>query len=317
MTYQLIQTPANKIPLPDESVQCVVTSPPYWGLRKYDGSQDLLWGGSSQCEHEWTAEKTIKSTPQRDHDASGNFGVIRGTEDSRKEIAFSTQLGNTCTLCGAWRGGFGLEPSLKLYIEHTVEILRELKRILKSDGVIFWNVGDSYAGSGKGPSKYAPQHMEFEHRPELYSKSMRIPRGSGRWGGGVYTENKAFDGKETDRETHGNEPNQKGTRNMRNVWTFATQPFKGAHFATFPEELPRRCIRAATKIGDTVLDPFCGSGTTGKVALELGRNFIGTDLAYQEIAEQRIQKAVLQVPEVSSLCEQQILEPQYAPCEFD
>jgi len=138
-------------------------------------------------------------------------------------------------------------------------------------------------------------------------------------GGGVYTENKAFEGKETERESHGNEPNQKGTRNMRNVWTFATQPFKGAHFATFPEELPRRCIRAATKIGDTVLDPFCGSGTTGKVALELGRNFIGTDLAYQELAEQRIQKAVLS--EVSSQSEQEKIEPpqepQYASCEFD
>ena len=81
-------------------------------------------------------------------------------------------------------------------------------------------------------------------------------------------------------------------RNLRNVWAFPTQPYKGAHFATFPEKLPRLCILAASKPGDVVLDPFCGSGTTGKVALELGRRFIGVDLAYQDLATARIGKAL-------------------------
>jgi site-specific DNA-methyltransferase (cytosine-N4-specific) len=76
-------------------------------------------------------------------------------------------------------------------------------------------------------------------------------------------------------------------RNMRNVWTFPTQSYREAHFATFPEELPRRCIRAATRPGDVVLDPFAGSGTVGKVAIELNRKAILNDLAYQDFAEKR------------------------------
>src|SRR3989442_7870382 len=70
------------------------------------------------------------------------------------------------------------------------------------------------------------------------------------------------------------------SRNMRNVWTFPTQPYSGAHFATFPEELPRRCILAASRRGDLVLDPFGGSGTTGRVAMELERRAVLLDLAY-------------------------------------
>ena len=69
-----------------------------------------------------------------------------------------------------------------------------------------------------------------------------------------------------------------GKRNKRSVWNVATQPYKEAHFATFPQEIPRTCILAGSKEGDTILDPFCGSGTTGQEALKLDRNFIGIEL---------------------------------------
>jgi len=68
------------------------------------------------------------------------------------------------------------------------------------------------------------------------------------------------------------------TRNKRTVWTVATQPFAGAHFATFPPELISPCILAGSRPGDTVLDPFHGSGTVGSVALGFGRNYIGCEL---------------------------------------
>jgi DNA modification methylase len=68
------------------------------------------------------------------------------------------------------------------------------------------------------------------------------------------------------------------TRNARSVWTIPTQPFSGAHFATFPEELVARCILAGSRVGDIVFDPFHGSGTTGSVALSLGRRYIGLEL---------------------------------------
>ena len=93
-----------------------------------------------------------------------------------------------------------------------------------------------------------------------------------------------------ERESHGLTPNESGKRNRRSVWTIATRPYKGAHFATFPEELVRPCILAGSRPGDTVLDPFAGSGTTGAVAAQEGRDFIGIEINpdYCEIIRQRL-----------------------------
>ena len=79
-------------------------------------------------------------------------------------------------------------------------------------------------------------------------------------------------------------------RNRHSVWTITTKPYKEAHFATFPEEIPRTCILAGSKKGDTILDPFSGAGTTGVVAGKLGREYIGIELnpQYTKLAEDRI-----------------------------
>jgi DNA modification methylase len=78
-------------------------------------------------------------------------------------------------------------------------------------------------------------------------------------------------------------------RNKRSVWTITTVSYREAHFATFPPDLIKPCILAGSRPGDTVLDPFLGSGTTGMVALELGRKCIGIELnkAYVKLAQQR------------------------------
>ena len=76
----------------------------------------------------------------------------------------------------------------------------------------------------------------------------------------------------------GHETGDQSGRNVRTVWTIPTRPFPGAHFAAYPPELIRPCILAGSRIGDTVLDPFSGSGTTGMVATEEGRKYIGIDL---------------------------------------
>ena len=83
-------------------------------------------------------------------------------------------------------------------------------------------------------------------------------------------------------------------RNRRSVWTVATQPYKGAHFATFPPALIEPCILAGSRPGDIVLDPFMGSGTTAAVALQHGRQYLGCELnpAYQPLQEARIADAV-------------------------
>lgn len=85
-------------------------------------------------------------------------------------------------------------------------------------------------------------------------------------------------------------------RNKRDVWTITTKPFKGAHFAVMPPDLVEPCILAGSEPGDTVLDPFCGSGTVGVVAKRLSRSFIGIDLnpEYVAMAEQRIKDEAVQ-----------------------
>ncbi len=84
------------------------------------------------------------------------------------------------------------------------------------------------------------------------------------------------------------------TRNRRSVWTVATRPFKEAHFATYPEQLIEPCVAASTRPGDLVLDPFGGAGTTGLVALKQGRRAVMCELnpAYADIAERRIATAL-------------------------
>lgn len=80
------------------------------------------------------------------------------------------------------------------------------------------------------------------------------------------------------------------TRNRRSVWTVATRPYKGAHFATFPPDLIEPCVLAGSRPGDVVLDPFIGSGTTAQVALRYGRQFLGCELnpAYATLQQERI-----------------------------
>ena len=90
-----------------------------------------------------------------------------------------------------------------------------------------------------------------------------------------------------------------GKRNKRSVWTVTTKPFRGAHFATFPKDLITPCVLAGCPINGTVFDPFTGSGTTAVVALNNNRNFIGTELnpEYVKLAEGRIADEVVQTLE--------------------
>lgn len=273
-------------------------------------------------------------------------------------------------------GQIGLEETPSEYIDKLVEVFREVRRVLKDDGTLWLNIGDSYAGSGKGRNKDGsfnekadsykrkdligiPWLLAFALRadgwylradiiwqkpnamPEsvkdrptraheyifLLSKSehyhydaeaVREPavgfynaapagskgtgkpnarrRGNSRTfrGGGAYTHDQAADNSaKVERQSHGLVPNETGKRNRRSVWTVATRPYKGAHFATFPEELVRPCVLAGSKPGDTVLDPFSGSGTTGAVAVQEGRDYIGIEInpVYSKMSEQRLREA--------------------------
>ena len=84
-------------------------------------------------------------------------------------------------------------------------------------------------------------------------------------------------------------------RNKRSVWTICTKPYSGAHFAVYPEELIEPCVMAGSRVGDIVLDPFFGSGTTGVVAQKLGRQYIGCELnqGYEQLQKDRLQQTAM------------------------
>jgi DNA modification methylase len=320
--------------LPDASVHCCVTSPPYWGLRDYG------------------------------HD-----------------------------------GQIGLESTPEAYVARMVEVFREVRRVLRDDGTCWVNLGDSYFGTGRGPTHptgfhggdngtsfptkgvYShstlkgkdlcgiPWRVAFAlqadgwwlrqdiiwHKPNpmpesvrdrctkaheyvfLLTKSERYwydaeavsepvsassvarvsqatwdgQHGSDRVPGKTNGPMKAVlkrsgnkerkSAKERDCPRNGvcgSVPWEGTTRNKRSVWTVTTRPYKGAHFATMPPDLVEPCIKAGCPEGGTVLDPFAGSGTTLAVAAELGRSGIGCELnpEYIELAEQRIAKSKAKMP---------------------
>ena len=118
--------------LPDEGVQMVVTSPPYWGLRKYAGLPDLVWGGDEKCHHNFNSP-----TPPRRSRSANDVKNPDSIQAKHTGTLYEAEGGNICSLCGAWKGSYGLEPTPEMYVEHTVEILREIRRVLRKDGVVF------------------------------------------------------------------------------------------------------------------------------------------------------------------------------------
>ena len=136
--------------LPDESVQMCVTSPPYFGLRDY-GIPPTVWGGDPSHAHDFATE-TVKTEVGRGNWAQGVNGRGEqqpgGVEAKREPIRATAKRG-FCE-CGAWLGTFGLEPTPALFVEHAVSIFEEVRRVLKPDGVLWLNLGDSYAATSKG-----------------------------------------------------------------------------------------------------------------------------------------------------------------------
>jgi DNA modification methylase len=364
--------------MPDESVQCCVTSPPYWGLRDY-GIPPSVWPvaaseGVVQCnrgEHLWEVESVATEIGRGNWSQAVNGrGENQGPiEQFREPIRSSIERG-FCKLCGAWKGCLGLEPSPDLFVRHIVEVFREVRRVLKNDGTLWLNLGDTYSSGGRetqvrdtfrdaasGKQDYLngtavraatppglkpkdlcgipwrvafalhadgwylrsdiiwykpnPMPESVTDRPTktheylfLLSKSERYyydaeaiqeksvdEPGTSR--GGSLSRSVLVDRSIDAFVSHLNHMGapaiSSGFRNKRSVWTVATAPYSEAHFATFPPDLIKPCILAGSRAGDTILDPFAGSGTTGMVTIELGRKAVLIELnpAYILLIEQR------------------------------
>lgn len=134
--------------LPAASVNCVLTSPPYWLLRDYK-IEPSVWGGDSSCVHDFAIERVEKEI--RTGQGMADLGKrYRGGGHKAGRVSANRADRGFCVHCGAWRGTLGLEPHPDLYVDHIVEVFREARRVLRDDGVCWLNLGDSYAGSGRG-----------------------------------------------------------------------------------------------------------------------------------------------------------------------
>ena len=269
-------------------------------------------------------------------------------------------------------GQIGLEQTPDQYVTAMVEVFRCVRDVLADDGVVWLNIGDSYAAnrSYQVPStKGGPKHSDSQsaggkgsrvpdglkqkdligipwmiafalradgwylrqdiiwHKPNPMPESVRdrctkaheyvflLSKSDRYFFDSEAMKEPAVSEKPAGNKTHkyvgtGDTKNatKEGlvklagvefqTRNRRSVWTIATKPYKGAHFATFPPALIEPCVLAGSRVGDVVLDPFMGSGTTAQVALQHGRQYLGCELnaAYKALQDERIAKATLEPP---------------------
>ena len=137
--------------LPSESINCCITSPPYWGLRDY-GTGEWI-GGDPACSHKRDSKQSeLTQTGHRNLEGAVGDGIYK----------------DKCKRCGAERKDrqIGLELTPESYVQKMVEVFREVKRVLRNDGTLWLNLGDSYSGSGKGPAGNLggdERHLEEKH----------------------------------------------------------------------------------------------------------------------------------------------------------
>lgn len=145
--------------LPAESVHCCVTSPPYWGLRDYK-IKPQIWDDPGDCTHEWSTDTIEARTGTGGNWQQAANGVALRTGKDQTRFKGDCTEANKCEIvdvetafclkCGAWLGCLGLEPTPELYVKHMVDVFREVWRVLRDDGTVWLNLGDSYAGGGRG-----------------------------------------------------------------------------------------------------------------------------------------------------------------------
>lgn len=298
--------------LPDESVNCVATSPPYFGLRDYGVDGQI---GLEKTPAEFVAKmvevfEEVRRVLRKDGTCWVNLGdSYNGTGDREPNIQSNGDMsyragGKGMNVPGAkkkdligipWRVAFALQdagwylrseiiwakpnPMPESVRDRPTKAHEQIFLLTKSprywydaDAIKEPASGTAHArGNGVNPKAKLPGPNSRVHVSRVGS----APKSR---------QNESFSAAVCGLVDE---------RNARTVWEVATQPYKEAHFATFPPEIPKRCILAGCPVGGVVLDPFLGSGTTAAVAIELGRKWLGIELnpQYAELARKRIGNA--------------------------
>jgi DNA modification methylase len=295
--------------LPDAAARCVVTSPPYWGLRDYGHDGQI---GLEQTPDEYVQEMVgVFREVRRVLADDGTLWLNLGDTYSVNHVgrrdhgtdAVTSRLGPQSQgfpngqriEAGRNRLANGLKP------KELVGIPWRVAFALQADGWylrqdIIWAKPNPMPESVTDRCTKAHEYVFLlTKQPRYYYDhlSVKEPLSPLSSYGGTYKRQGKIDKSRNDASfTAAGKtilPDPTG-RNRRSVWTITTKPFKGAHFAVMPEALVEPCVLAGSAAGDTVLDPFSGSGTVGVVALRHGRNYIGCELNpdYADISRKRI-----------------------------
>lgn len=294
--------------LPDESVHCVVTSPPYWGLRDYGVEGQI---GLEKTPAEFVArlvevfrevrrvlrkdgvcfvnlgDSYCSTAPGTMGDKLNKRGILSGVSDRRAEGSRKMRpLTPT-----------GLKPKDLIGIPWRVALaLQDDGWWLRQD--IIWSKPNPMPESVTDRCTKAHEYIFHLSKNERYfwdHDAIKEKAVSDHPSGNGFKRDARLSYQNAFGEARGNPMQWKdvgGYRNKRSVWNIATEPFAEAHFATFPPELPEICIKAGCPKGGTVLDPFGGAGTTGLVADRLQRDAILIELnpEYAAMAEQRVNR---------------------------
>lgn len=326
----ILNANALHIPLADQSVHCVVTSPPYWALRDYgiegqlglESLPDCLgWATGAPCGHCYICHlvdvfKEIWRVLRDDGtcwlnlgDSYLNMGKNGGHSYGKN---YTSAAGGYQSSRNMRKNFTGLKPKDMVGIPWRAALALQADGwYLRSD--IIWSKTNPMPESVRDrPTKSHEYVFLLSKQPryffdqdavrEVFKTTDKHREGaecvagwasSGDHNAIAHAVPKSHRGSKFDIRNklphddvgHGPRFDNPNGRNIRSVWELATQGTPEAHFATYPEKLVEPCIKAGCPAGGIVLDPFAGSGTTGRVALRLGRRFVGTELSFSYISK--------------------------------
>ena len=281
--------------IPDGTINTCITSPPYFGLRDYGVDGQI---GLESTPEEFVAKlvevfREVRRVLRDDgtlwlnlgdsYNAAGREGHGTWVGCKQGTNRASAEKADACRPSVEW-----LKPKDLIGIPWRVAFALQADGwYLRSD--IIWHKPNPMPESVRDRPTKSHEYLFLLAKSEKYffdSEAFKEPEVCGRKRGpALHPDTKSTNGNGGLSRREGD-----GMRNRRTVWTVQSDPFKGAHFATFPPALVEPCVLAGCPIGGTVLDPFNGAGTTGLVALRNHRNYIGCELnpEYAAMAEARI-----------------------------
>lgn len=297
-----------------ESVQCCITSPPYWGLRDYGHDGQI---GLEKTPDEYVAKmvdvfREVRRVLRDDGTLWLNLGdSYAASQSNNGGCSPKSTLGGGG---GRYRAGSKNEAAFEsttprnlvhgLKPKDLIGIPWRVAFALQADGWwlrqdIIWHKPNPMPESVTDRCTKAHEYIFLLAKSERYYYDHEAVKETaataGMAGLGFYSSRaeamgRAASGNEAKDPSEGIRPD---TRNRRSVWTVSTKPYSGAHFATYPPDLIEPCVKAGCPEDGTILDPFNGSGTTGAVAVQFGRRYIGCEInpEYVELAKKRIGEA--------------------------